>query len=196
MRIIRQPELTPTPWKNGGGVTREIAAHRNGAALVWRLSMADVASDGPFSIFAGMIRVLTVIEGNGMELICPSETLYADFGEPVRFDGGLKINARLFDGPLRDLNLIFDPLLCDGQVVSINGPHRQALRASAGLIFAVHGLSGEVVMDQRDHLFPGDTALVETGNVQMDLAKGAAALLVRLKLLGQTDASKAATAAR
>ncbi len=129
-----------------------------------------------------------------MELIGPMGTLYADYGEPVRFDGGLKIVAKLNDGPLRDLNLIFDPLLCDGEVTAVNGPYRQALRANADLTFAVHSLSGDVTLDQQQHLQPGDTALIEAGSVQLDLAKGASALLVRVST--QTDASKAVTAAR
>ena len=68
MRLVRRADLTPRPWKNGGGVTREIAAHPPEAGLDgfdWRLSMADVASDGPFSAFPGIDRTLTVIEGAG-----------------------------------------------------------------------------------------------------------------------------------
>jgi uncharacterized protein len=196
MRIIRRSELAPTPWKNGAGVTREIAAVRRGEAVVWRLSMADVASDGPFSNFAGLIRVLTVIDGNGMELITPTETLYADYGEPVRFDGALKIEAKLIDGPLRDLNLFFDPLYCEGKVVSLAGPYRQALRANPDLTFAVHGLRGDVMLDGTAPLRTGDTALIEAESVQLDLAKGVSALLISLARRAHTAASKSASATR
>ena len=46
MRIIRFNDLTETPWKNGGGITREIGEARQDGSLIWRLSMADVAGDG------------------------------------------------------------------------------------------------------------------------------------------------------
>ena len=109
MRIIRFSELQQTPWKNGGGITREIAVARAGDCLIWRLSIADVGVDGPFSKFNGLQRILTVIAGRGMELISPHETLQADYAVPVRFDGGWDTQSKLKDGPLRDLNLIYDP---------------------------------------------------------------------------------------
>ena len=68
MKIIRFANLATAPWKNGGGVTREIARLDSDGAMVWRLSIADVAVEGPFSKFAGMQRILTVIEGAGMRL--------------------------------------------------------------------------------------------------------------------------------
>ncbi len=59
------------PWKNGGGVTVEIAVHPQGASVDdfdWRVSMATVASHGPFSIFPGIDRTLSVLEGDGILL--------------------------------------------------------------------------------------------------------------------------------
>jgi len=61
--LIRGADLVASPWKNGGGVTREVAAFPEGAALdafVWRVSVADVAQAGPFSRFAGIDRTLAV----------------------------------------------------------------------------------------------------------------------------------------
>ena len=71
--------LAPTPtavWKNGGGVTREIVASPEGApldAFDWRVSLADVSADGPFSSFPGVDRTLTVVEGAGMDLMVGGE---------------------------------------------------------------------------------------------------------------------------
>lgn len=109
MQIIRQPSFVRSPWKNGGGVTHEIA--RDGSdPFGWRLSVADVAVDGAFSLFPGYHRWLTVIEGHGMELVRPSGSLDADPGVPLHFAGDEKIFGRLKDGPCRDFNLIYDPL--------------------------------------------------------------------------------------
>ena len=71
MRIVRRAELTGQPWRNGGGVTWQIAAGPDGADVArfdWRLSMAEVAADGPFSAFAGIDRTLTLLQGAGLEL--------------------------------------------------------------------------------------------------------------------------------
>ena len=71
MRILRAADRIPTPWKNGGGLTCEVAAWPPGASLPhfeWRASIAEVTSDGPFSDFEGVDRVITVLEGAGLEL--------------------------------------------------------------------------------------------------------------------------------
>lgn len=71
MKILRASEYKTMPWKNGGGVTVEIAIHPPSAsmdAFDWRISMATVAQDGPFSSFPGIDRTLAIIEGNGMAL--------------------------------------------------------------------------------------------------------------------------------
>jgi environmental stress-induced protein Ves len=58
-------------WKNGGGVTREIAVFPDGAGsddFIWRISVADVTAGGPFSVFPGIDRYIAVIDGKGMTL--------------------------------------------------------------------------------------------------------------------------------
>lgn len=62
------------PWKNGGGRTAEILASPAGAGLddfAWRISTAEVATSGPFSLFPGVQRCLTVIEGGSLRLGLP-----------------------------------------------------------------------------------------------------------------------------
>lgn len=84
VRILRAADLTPTPWKNGGGLTREIATGPEGAgagAFDWRVSLADVTADGPFSAFPGVDRILTVVEGAGMDLVVGGEHHIVD--EPL-----------------------------------------------------------------------------------------------------------------
>ncbi|MFX1675290.1 HutD family protein [Paraburkholderia sp. A2WS-5] len=122
LTLLRGADLVASPWKNGGGVTREIAlAHLPGAVpgqaadgFAWRVSVADVGQAGPFSRFDGVARTLVLLEGAGMVL---DETA-ADGGAPVRthtltqaldvarFDGEAPIDARLVDGPTRDFNLM------------------------------------------------------------------------------------------
>jgi uncharacterized protein len=107
--------LSPTdyrrmPWKNGGGHTTEIAAHPPGAGLAafaWRVSIADVEQDGPFSTFAGVDRTLVLLAGQGMRLCGESEPieLRTPF-EPIQFSGDLALTCNLVAGPVRDFNLM------------------------------------------------------------------------------------------
>lgn len=118
----RPPELhrvsleaaAATPWRNGGGTTRELltwppAGPRSGDPSDWtlRVSVADITQDGPFSGFAGIERCFAVVEGSGVELDLhtgPKRLTVDD--TPVPFDGALAPGCRLIDGATRDLNLM------------------------------------------------------------------------------------------
>ena len=111
MRIIRAGDCRTTPWKNGGGSTTEIAAGPEGASLEtfdWRISMAQVASDGPFSDFPGIDRTLVVINGHGMVLTHWKQRARDAFtrNRAVRFAGDTPTGARLTDGGITDLNVM------------------------------------------------------------------------------------------
>src|SRR5680860_341416 len=126
MRIFKKADLVETPWKNGGGITRDIASEMDGDAIIWRLSMADVSTAGPFSSFPGLTRVLTVVDGGGMILHAPGVDLRGDYAKPIRFDRATAIVAELTEGPLRDFNLMFDASRCDGDAIAKSGPLRGA----------------------------------------------------------------------
>lgn len=109
-RVIRNEDLVRVPWKNGGGTTAEVAAFPEGAGFEtfgWRLSMADVASDGPFSVFPGIDRTLIVVEGNGIELDVEGIVYPLDKDSPKHsFSGDDLTSGRLLAGPIRDLNVM------------------------------------------------------------------------------------------
>lgn len=121
MRVITPDQFLTQPWKNGGGVTHEIARADVGGRLLWRLSIAEVASDGPFSAFPGLTRILTVIEGAGLHLHTPDTRLAALPLMPVRFSGDTPIVSRLIDGPVRDFNLIWDATHLAASVSPVTG---------------------------------------------------------------------------
>lgn len=196
MIIIRFKELVETPWKNGSGVTREIATAQSGDTFLWRLSMADVSEDGAFSDFAGIMRVLTVIKGIGITLRYDTGTLQADLWEPVRFDGALKIHATLNDGPLTDLNLMFNPKCCEGNVETLRGPHQQVLEPMARRSYAIHILAGDVEFNSDTELGTGDTLLLTSVSGQLNLGKDAACLLITIDVDPQIEASKLVIATR
>jgi uncharacterized protein len=111
VRIIRTGDCKTTLWKNGGGSTTEIAISPAGALLDsfdWRVSMARVASDGPFSDFAGIDRTLAVVRGSGLVLTIGKDapvTLSTET-EPVSFPGDTPTSARLTAGEITDLNVM------------------------------------------------------------------------------------------
>lgn len=111
MQSLRAADRTPTPWKNGGGVTREVAIWPPNATLAafdWRISIADIAAGGPFSAFPGVDRVLTVIAGRGLTLAVEGVgTVAMDAASPpLSFPGEAGCEATLGGGPIRDLNLM------------------------------------------------------------------------------------------
>ncbi|MCB1468946.1 MAG: HutD family protein [Rhizobiaceae bacterium] len=111
VRILRARDHRSMPWKNGGGLTTEIAAFPEGSDLEtfeWRVSMARVENDGPFSTFAGIDRTLAVLEGNGIALtIEDCEPVPLRCGStPFAFPADAPTEGRLADGPILDLNVM------------------------------------------------------------------------------------------
>jgi len=108
--VIRNEDLIRVPWKNGRGTTAEVAAFPEGSGFDtfgWRISMADVASDGPFSVFPGIDRTLIVVEGEGIELDVEGVPFRLDRASPkLSFSGDDSTTGRLLSGPIRDLNVM------------------------------------------------------------------------------------------
>ncbi len=102
--------LPATPWKNGGGSTREIASWPSGAGFEnfdWRVSIASIAASGPFSTFAGVDRVITLLEGDGVRL--HGEALDHRLAKPLApfaFRGDDRIDCTLLGGPCSDFNVM------------------------------------------------------------------------------------------
>ena len=118
-RFIPKDQFVTTPWKNGGGVTHEIAT--DAPDWGWRLSIAEVASDGPFSRFDGMARILTVIEGAGLDLHHAEGVIAARLMQPVAFSGDMAVDCRRVAGLVRDFNVIYDPLRFVARVEMLQG---------------------------------------------------------------------------
>ena len=111
LTIRRREEHRRMPWKNGLGVTEEIAIAPDGAALadpfLWRLSSALVQADGPFSLFPGYDRTLVVVDGAGMILdVDGKRTTLARLGDPFVFPGEASVMSTLSEGPIRDFNVM------------------------------------------------------------------------------------------
>ena len=104
--------LAPQAWKNGAGLTREIAIGPRGAGHAgfdWRISLAEVASDAPFSAFPGIDRCITLLRGAGMRLASVDGRIDHRLDQvlaPFCFPGDLALNATLFGGACSDFNVM------------------------------------------------------------------------------------------
>lgn len=108
-RHFPRDRFVSMPWKNGGGLTREIFRFPETAAdWQWRISIAEIAADGPFSAFPGCDRELLLLSGAGMRLQFAgrSETLQTPY-DSLRFSGEETVDAFLLDGPTLDFNAIW-----------------------------------------------------------------------------------------
>jgi environmental stress-induced protein Ves len=108
--ILRAAERRAVPWKNGGGLTREVAAHPPQSDLGnfdWRVSLAEVRRGGPFSSFPGIDRHMAVISGR-LELSISGRgalSLSSD-AAPLSFPGELAVYAEPHAEPATDLNVM------------------------------------------------------------------------------------------
>ena len=100
--------LSPVPWKNGGGSTTEIAVFPQDAGFTdfdWRVSLATIGADGPFSVFPGVDRTLALVEGHGVTLDIDGEPALVTAAEPVvSFEGDARVSAKLNRGATVDFN--------------------------------------------------------------------------------------------
>ncbi|MEU6662868.1 HutD family protein [Streptomyces sp. NPDC046821] len=111
VRPLPAADRLAVAWKNGGGTTREIVAEPPGADMadfLWRVSLADVGGDGPFSAFPGVDRTLTMVEGAGMDLVVGGEDRKVDERYvPQDFRGDVPTDCRLIDGPVVNFNVMW-----------------------------------------------------------------------------------------
>lgn len=111
IRCLSADDRVPMSWKNGGGVTTEIACYPTGASLDafgWRVSLADVLQPGPFSLFQGVDRTLVVLSGNGIRLHVDGDAPrhLTQSSAPFAFPADVPADAALIDGPIVDLNVM------------------------------------------------------------------------------------------
>lgn len=103
--ITRAADLQRVPWRNGQGMTTEIALGGTPDHFIWRVSLAEVAQSGDFSAFPGVDRIIVLVEGSPMTLRLPGRTRVLRRDEPFAFDGGVPVRCTV-ERPTRDLNVM------------------------------------------------------------------------------------------
>lgn len=165
-KVIRYADHTEMPWKNGGGVTREIARQVDGAQPYWRLSLATVDRSGPFSILPGCERIILLLEGQPMSLhFDDGEVMTLGRDEPRRFSCERPLQAVLQGpGERRDLNLIWSGDALDASVQTVNFNGHWKFGSSATFRTIVVATKGESLarVDDGDpqNIVAGDTLVL------------------------------------
>jgi uncharacterized protein len=179
--VVRGADLVASPWKNGGGVTREVAAFPAGAsvdAFAWRVSIADVAQAGPFSRFEGIDRTLVLLDGAGMILDEGART--HALKKPLaiaRFAGEASIDATLVEGPTRDFNLMVRRDAAHGTLETWRAGESHDVDADTALLYCAQGSASIRVSDGEPvTLEQGDTLRIDRCKAHI-ATHGAGALL-------------------
>lgn len=188
MRLIPYSRLTATPWKNGGGETREIAAFPPGAGFDgfdWRLSIATIAGDGAFSAFPGIDRRLILLAGNGVALRLDEGAEHVlQPGDLLAFAGEQAVRSRLLEGRVQDLNV----MLRRGRMTA--RIDRVTLRGTAGFDLGEDGgavvlRTGRAALPDGAPLGPRDTVLCDPGTAgEVTLTGEAELVLIRFRRPG------------
>jgi environmental stress-induced protein Ves len=183
-RLLRSSDYSLQSWKNGGGTTSEIWRQDLATGeFCWRLSMANVKSDGPFSLFPGIDRQIMLVEGNGMILE------HKDVGAfrlerpfvPHAFSGDVETSCRLIGGPCRDLNLMVGRSEASGRLTVERLAAGEVKSTWPAGIVALVLLAGSVEMGNAVAA-SGDTLLLDVGTpLSMKAARDAAFAIVQVE---------------
>jgi uncharacterized protein len=194
-RVVPANEYRRERWRNGLGWTREIHAQPapDAGEWDWRLSIAEIELDAPFSAFPGVDRELVLLHGNGLRLrFDDGETclLEPPHGR-LRFAGERAVVGELVDGTTHDFNLMWrrDAIAAELLHRPLVGP--MVFFAEPGTTWALHLLAGEARFDAAcglPRLHGGDTALLsEPRRTRFLLDGGGELLAIRLTELRQAQ---------
>ncbi|URL58914.1 HutD family protein [Luteibacter flocculans] len=177
MTIIRFDALKAVPWKNGLGITREIAVEPPGASMdhfLWRVSIADVDTASPFSRFPGIDRTIVLLQGDGFTMTLDGERTHALTTPcvPFAFPGEAHVEVALAGGATRDFNLMVRRGDIRGAINVMRGPGRVDTKDVA-LLHLAQGTArtGDTAFGI------GDTVIAP---LSVELDRGAVALVVKI----------------
>ena len=181
LRVIRSNDYPARPWKNGGGTTRDILVEPPGASLEgfdWRLSLAQVDRDGPFSRFDNVDRTLVLLSG-AMTLHEPGRRIELVRGEPVTFPGERAIEATLSGGSTLDFNVMTRRGRAQHRVQNALLGKRYSVESAASgrTAFILFVLEGGLIVEG-EPLDMYDTAVVSAQRVLFEAPAGRASVLI------------------
>jgi environmental stress-induced protein Ves len=178
--IVRAADMQPQPWKNGMGVTREVArfpADAGNDDFIWRVSVAEVNSAAPFSTFPGIDRQIVLLDGDGFTMTLDGDRTHALTTPlmPFAFAGEAPVDVAMAGGATRDFNLMVRRSHASGRVDVLDTPGSHALMTDAVLVFLTRGTA-----DTPDGALANGDAWQPRGG-SLVLHHGAIALVARVR---------------
>lgn len=162
IQLLRAQDRIARPWKNGGGVTRDIAVFPEGASdadFLWRASLATIAASGPFSPFPGVDRAFLSLRGELAIAIGDQSERHIRPGAPTLLFGGEEpVAARPVAGSCTALNIMARRGRVSARIGRWTGT--ETTIASALLLFALEATAIEVD-SERFTLAPDDALLLD-----------------------------------
>ncbi|NYJ76207.1 HutD family protein [Allobranchiibius huperziae] len=164
-RILRFEDLQVSPWANGLGETRELAAYRTtDGALVWRLSIATIAAASDFSALSGVDRRLMNLGDGPLSLVVGDDPVTVPRHEVVSFRGEDAVRALHANG--YDLNVMTGRGRATSSLGTVRIQGSAVLAGTAPALLAVVALDGSPVVTVGDGvaaLLPLDCLLATPG---------------------------------
>ena len=195
LQLIPAHEYRRERWRNGLGWTREILrSSENGEDWDWRLSIAEIECDGPFSSFPGIERELVLLHGHGVRLRFDNGDV-RDVEPPhgrVRFAGEHVVSGELIDGPTHDFNLMWRRDRIDAELWHRPLVGSMLLFVEPDDVWVVHVLSGRALAIDavnRVSASTGDTLVLRATSerARFALDGGGELLVIRLRRAKRTE---------
>ena len=192
-RVIPANNYRRERWRNALGWTREILRFPDRDDWDWRLSIAEIDQDAPFSTFPGVDRELVLLAGNGMRLCFDDGAEHALLPphDRLRFSGERTVTGKLIDGPTHDFNLMWhrDRIHADCWHRPLVGPMVIFVEpGSEWIVFLIAGNARFADASGLSDLSAGDTALLTTGHARQRfvLDGGGEVLVIQVRALEAT----------
>jgi environmental stress-induced protein Ves len=188
IEVITPAQWQTQRWQNGGGITHQLCRQDDANGMLWRLSIAEVASDGPFSCFDNIDRIILLLTGEGFSLHgvgANPQVLDAPL-KPYYFAGETAIHCTLLKGAVRDFNLMTrrDKVQAELQVLTIGSAVQTLPLSPQTLIYIASGSINAVLGAKHITLQAQHTLSLsnETGNVQLSSSDSAEVIYICLMI--------------
>ncbi|NRQ41463.1 HutD family protein [Rheinheimera sp. YQF-2] len=153
IEMITPQQWQTQRWQNGGGITHQLCRQDDEQGLLWRVSIAEVASDGPFSRFDNIDRIIMLLSGGGFSLhgVGANPQLLDTPLMPFAFAGETPIHCSLMSGAVRDFNLMTrrGAVQANLQVLTIGRTQQTLALSTQTLIYIASGSVNAVIGAKR-----------------------------------------------
>jgi environmental stress-induced protein Ves len=160
MKQYTKEHFKQMPWKNGGGTTLELyrLPAETSQPFQLRISIATVNDHGPFSQFPGVVRSLSILEGEGFLLQFPDHVVeLTQNSRPLLFHGDEEVNCRLLTGPVKDFNVMINKNWGSFEIVKISG----GISVNEEMIFVYHKEKNELYeLSPKEEFMADDQCIV------------------------------------